>query len=66
MPESAETTAKITINDRPAFPAPTGRSLLATLKDQTIFVPSACGGHGVCGLCRVKVLSGAGPCTSRE
>jgi len=43
-----------------------GQSLLAALKAQAIFVPSACGGHGVCGLCRVKVLTGAGPCTSRE
>lgn len=59
-------TAQITINDRPAFPTPTGQSLLAALKAQSIFVPSACGGHGMCGLCRVKVLSGAGPCTDRE
>jgi len=66
MPEPAGTTAKITINDRPAFPAPMGQSLLATLKEQAIFVPSACGGHGICGLCRVKVLAGAGPYTARE
>lgn len=66
MPEPAGTTAKITINSRPAFPVPMGQSLLATLKAQAIFVPSACGGHGICGLCRVKVLAGAGPYTSRE
>jgi len=66
MPEPAGTTMSITINDRPAFPAPMGRSLLTTLKEQNIFVPSACGGHGICGLCRVKVLSGAGPGTDRE
>jgi Na+-transporting NADH:ubiquinone oxidoreductase subunit F len=66
MPEATGTTAKITINDRPPVETPTGRSLLAALKEQTIFVPSACGGHGICGLCRVKVRSGAGPCTSRE
>ena len=66
MPEPAGTTAEITINDRPPVETPTGQSLLAALKEQTVFVPSACGGHGVCGLCRVKVLSGAAPCTSRE
>src|SRR5450830_903542 len=66
MPESAGTAAEITINDRPPVVTPTGRSLLAALKEQAVCVPSACGGHGVCGLCRVKVLSGAGPCTSRE
>ncbi|MDD5677924.1 MAG: FAD-binding oxidoreductase [Kiritimatiellae bacterium] len=66
MPESTGTTAYVTINDQPAFSTPTGRSLLATLKARDIFIPSACGGHGVCGLCRVKVLSDAGPHTSRE
>lgn len=66
MPESPITTAPIVINNRPAFPAPRGQSLLATLKAQNVFVPSACGGHGICGLCRVKVLSGAGPCSARE
>lgn len=43
-----------------------GQSLLTALKAQAVFVPSACGGHGICGLCRVKVLAGAGPCTARE
>lgn len=66
MPAPAGTTAKITINDRPPVETPTGKSLLATLKAQSVFVPSACGGHGMCGLCRVKVISGAAPCTSRE
>ena len=66
MPEPAKTTAAITINDRPPIATPTGQSLLTALKEQAVFVPSACGGHGVCGLCRVKVLAGAGPYTSRE
>jgi len=66
MPEPAEATTAVTINSRPPFQAPAGQSLLATLKAQDIFVPSACGGHGLCGLCRVKVLAGAGPCTARE
>ena len=66
MPESPEVITAITINNRSPFPTPAGQSLLTTLKEQNIFVPSACGGHGVCGLCRVKVLAGAGPYTARE
>lgn len=39
---------------------PTGGKLLGTLADQKIFVPSACGGGGSCGQCKVRVLSGGG------
>ena len=38
-----------------------GRDLLATLKDQGVFIPSACGGRGSCGLCKVTVLNGGAP-----
>lgn len=38
----------------------TGGKLLGTLADQRIFVPSACGGGGTCGQCKVKVKSGGG------
>ena len=37
-----------------------GRSLLSTLNSQGIFIPSACGGSGSCGLCKLAVKSGAG------
>jgi Na+-transporting NADH:ubiquinone oxidoreductase subunit F len=37
-----------------------GRTLLATLKDENIFIPSSCGGRGSCGLCTLKVISGGG------
>jgi len=37
-----------------------GRPLLATLNEQGIFIPSACGGRGSCGLCTIKIASGAG------
>lgn len=37
-----------------------GRPLLATLNEQGIFIPSACGGRGSCGLCTVKLSRGAG------
>lgn len=66
MSNTAGTTVALTINDRPPIQTPTGQSLLAALKAQAVFVPSACSGHGICGLCRVEVLAGAGPCTARE
>ena len=37
-----------------------GKKLLGALADAGIFVPSACGGGGTCGQCRVKVLKGGG------
>ncbi|MGE0625720.1 MAG: NADH:ubiquinone reductase (Na(+)-transporting) subunit F [Pseudomonadales bacterium] len=39
---------------------PVGRTLLAGLADHGLFLPSACGGRGTCGQCRVKVLEGGG------
>ncbi len=38
-----------------------GSPLLQTLAAQNIFVPSACGGRGSCGVCKVKILSDVGP-----
>lgn len=40
--------------------APVGGKLLGALANQEIFIPSACGGGGTCGQCRVKVTSGGG------
>lgn len=37
-----------------------GSTLLATLGNNKIFLPSACGGKGSCGMCRCQVESGAG------
>lgn len=39
---------------------PTGGKLLGTLADQKVYIPSACGGGGTCGQCKVRVLSGGG------
>jgi Na+-transporting NADH:ubiquinone oxidoreductase subunit F len=50
----------ITINDEKEFTVQGGKPLLGTLSAQEIFIPSACGGRGSCGLCKVKVLEGAG------
>lgn len=52
---------RITINDGdPVLEARGGSSLLATLKEHEIFIPSACGGRGSCGLCKVRIDSGGG------
>ncbi|MFO7938079.1 MAG: NADH:ubiquinone reductase (Na(+)-transporting) subunit F [Kiritimatiellia bacterium] len=53
-------TVKITINDEKEFEVPIGGKLLGTLASQDIFVPSACGGGGTCGQCKMKILEGGG------
>ena len=37
-----------------------GTNLLSTLSENNIFLPSACGGQGTCGMCKCKVLEGGG------
>ena len=49
---------RITINDKKAVEVPTGSSLLSTLANDKIFLPSACGGGGSCGQCRVRIVEG--------
>lgn len=55
-------TVRIVINDdeSKAVETPAGGTLLGTLASQGIFVPSACGGKGTCGVCKARVLEGAG------
>lgn len=36
--------------------APLGRPLLEVLRDGAVYLPSACGGRGICGRCRLRVL----------
>lgn len=53
---------KITINgkaDEPVVAKP-GGSLLSTLSEQKIFLPSACGGGGTCAMCKCQVVEGGG------
>jgi Na+-transporting NADH:ubiquinone oxidoreductase subunit F len=52
----------ITVNDDPekAIVTPAGDTLLNTLSAQKIFIPSACGGKGTCGVCKVEVHEGGG------
>lgn len=37
-----------------------GATLLTTLSNQKIFLPSACGGGGTCAMCKCQVLDGGG------
>jgi Na+-transporting NADH:ubiquinone oxidoreductase subunit F len=52
----------ILINDDPgkALKTPAGSTLLETLSNNHIFIPSACGGKGACGVCEVVVKEGGG------
>ena len=52
----------IMINDDPdkTLEATGGSTLLGTLADNKLFIPSACGGQGTCGVCRVVVTEGGG------
>ncbi|MBN1441863.1 MAG: NADH:ubiquinone reductase (Na(+)-transporting) subunit F [Planctomycetes bacterium] len=52
----------IHINDDPEndLDVSAGGTLLNTLADNKIFIPSACGGKGTCGVCKVRVLEGGG------
>ncbi len=55
-----EGNVKITINEEKEIEVPAGESLLSSLSHQKIFVPSACGGQGTCGMCRLQVIDGGG------
>lgn len=57
---------KITINDEKEITVEGGKNLLSVLGGEKIFIPSACGGRGTCGLCKLKVLEGAGPLLPTE
>lgn len=52
----------IVVNDdeSKALRVPAGGTLLATLAAHQLFIPSACGGKGTCGVCKAKVLEGGG------
>jgi Na+-transporting NADH:ubiquinone oxidoreductase subunit F len=52
----------ITINDDPdkAITTAAGSTLLSTLAENKLFIPSACGGQGTCGVCTVIVREGGG------
>jgi Na+-transporting NADH:ubiquinone oxidoreductase subunit F len=59
---------KITINDEKegALEVPVGDKLLNVLSDKKIYLPSACGGGGTCGECKVIVKEGGGDVLQTE
>ena len=59
-------TCKIIINKDKELEVKGGNHLLGSLLQNDIFIPSACGGRGSCGLCKVKVISGGGPLLPTE
>jgi len=51
---------KIIINEEKEINVNAGSSLLSTLANEKLFLPSACGGGGTCGMCKCQVLEGGG------
>lgn len=64
----ASGSVKILINDdeEKTLTVPIGGKLLNVLADQHIFVPSACGGGGTCGECKVQIIDGGGDVLATE
>ncbi|HHX02706.1 MAG TPA: 2Fe-2S iron-sulfur cluster binding domain-containing protein [Tissierellia bacterium] len=56
----------ITINDDKKVEVQGGDSLLFSLIEHEIFIPSACGGKGTCGYCKCQVLEGGGEILATE
>jgi len=51
---------KVTINGDKVYDIPAGGTLLASLNNAGVHLPSACGGKGSCGQCKCQVLDGGG------
>jgi Na+-transporting NADH:ubiquinone oxidoreductase subunit F len=51
---------KITINEDKEMIVDPGSTLLTTLSNNGIFLPSACGGGGTCAMCKAQVVEGGG------
>jgi len=51
---------KISINEDKFLEVEPGESLLSTLAENEIYVPSACGGGGTCGQCKIQIIEGGG------
>jgi Na+-transporting NADH:ubiquinone oxidoreductase subunit F len=57
---SGDVTISINGDPEKAVTTAAGGKLLGALASQGIFIPSACGGGGTCGQCRVEIHSGGG------
>jgi Na+-transporting NADH:ubiquinone oxidoreductase subunit F len=56
----------VNINGENSIEVSPGSTLLSTLSGQNIYLPSACGGGGTCGLCRCQVIEGGGSILTTE
>jgi Na+-transporting NADH:ubiquinone oxidoreductase subunit F len=57
---SGEVSIVINDDESKTLRTPAGKTLLGALADNHIFIPSACGGKGACGVCEVIVREGGG------
>lgn len=57
---TGEVTISINEDAEKSIEVAAGDKLLGALASQSIFIPSACGGGGTCGQCRVKIKAGGG------
>ncbi|MCB5246702.1 MAG: FAD-binding oxidoreductase [Candidatus Cloacimonetes bacterium] len=57
---------KININGKRELTVKGGNSLLSSLGEKQVFLPSACGGRGSCGACKCQILEGGGPLLPTE
>lgn len=57
---------KITINGEKELEVEQGGTILATLNENGVHLPSACGGKGSCGQCKCQVLEGGGEILDSE
>ena len=51
---------KLTINGEKEIEVSAGDTILTTLGNNKVFLPSACGGGGTCAMCKCQVVSGGG------
>ena len=56
----------ITVNDDKELTVEQGNNVMATLNENGIFLPSACGGKASCGQCKLQVLDGGGEILDSE
>lgn len=56
----------IVINEDKTLSVPQGASIMSTLTQNGIYLPSACGGKGSCGQCRLQVIEGGGEILDSE
>src|SRR5574344_447251 len=57
---------KLTVNGDTVLEVEQGNSVMNTLNENGIYLPSACGGKASCGQCKVQVLEGGGEILDSE